>query len=80
MREARRLRVLVFPLPTPIGIVKGIGNAFPLWSMSRLSVKRAVPLIFVSLACIGTIANAAFSLMFRHQTWSSNFLLRQGTI
>ena len=27
MREARRLRVLVFPLPTPIGIVKGIALA-----------------------------------------------------
>ena len=64
MREARRLKVLVFPLPTPIGIVKGIGNAFSLWSNSRLLVTRAIPLILVLLACIGTIANAVFSFMF----------------
>ena len=80
MREARRLRVLVFPLSTSIGIVKGIGNALPLWSKSRLLCRHAVPLIFLSLACIGMIANSAFSCMFPHQTCSSIFLLRQGAI
>ena len=80
MREARRLRVLVFPLPAPIGIVKGIGHTFPLWSKSRLLGKHAVPLIFLSLACIGMIANAALSFLFPHQTCSSNSLLRQGAI
>ena len=64
MSEARPLKVLVFPLPTPIGIVKGIGNAFPLRSNFRLLVSRAVALILVLLACIGTIANAVCSCMF----------------
>jgi hypothetical protein len=60
-------------LLTSLGIAEWIGYAFPLWYVSRLSLKPAVFLTFVALACTGLIGDAALPLMPRHQKYSSTF-------
>ena len=74
------LGIFILELPTPLGIDVWIRNPFPICCVSHLSLKPAVHLTPVLLACTGLVANAALSLMFRHQTFSSNYLLKQGTI
>ena len=74
------LGIFILELPAPLGIAVWIRYAFPIGCVSHLSLKPAIPLTLVLLACTGLVTNAAPSLMFRHQTLSSNFLLKQGTI
>ena len=81
LNEVYRLQPTLAGLPgnftldllTSLGIAEWIGYAFPLWYVSRLSLKPAVSLTFVALACTGLIGDAAFPLMHRHQKYSSTF-------
>ena len=63
-----------------LGITWSIGYVFPLWYVSCLSRKPSVSIIIVGLACLGLIAETALPLTLSHHTYSSNLLLKQGTI
>jgi hypothetical protein len=74
------LDIFTLDLLTPLGIAEGIGYAFPLWYVFCLSLKSSISLTSVALARTGLITDAALPLMLRHQAYSSNLLLKQGTI
>lgn len=66
--------ICTLDLLTPLGIAEWIGYAISPWYVSCFS------LTFVTLPRIELITDAALPLMLRHQTYSSNLLLKQGTL
>jgi hypothetical protein len=72
--------IFILNLLTPPGITVWFGYALLLWYLSCLSLKPAVCLTFGALARPGLITGAAFPFMLCQQTYSSNLLLKQGTI
>lgn len=54
------LGFFLLDLLAPLGIAMWIGYAFPLWYVSRLSFKPAVPLPLIALACTGSIVAGYF--------------------
>jgi hypothetical protein len=72
--------IFILNLLTPPGITVWIGYALLLWYLSCLSLKAAVCLTFGALARPGLITGAACPFMRCQQTYSSNLLLKQGTI
>jgi hypothetical protein len=54
------LGIFLLELLTSLGIAVGIGYAFPLWYVSRFSLKPAVSLPLVALACTGLIIAGYF--------------------
>jgi len=74
------LGIFTRDLLPPLGIFEWIAYAFALWYVSCFSGKPYFSLIFVALASTGLIAVTVLPLTLCQQTYSSNLLLKRGTI